>query len=303
MKKTLLSFLACAAIVSTNAQNLFHEGFSNVGALSTNGWDIINLSSPAVGPGWHGDGGVTDTDAFGNEGEYITTGWDATDNQATGTLSTWLISPVLNVSDGDKIKFYTLSYNSAAYADRMYVRLSTAGEDAVLPNATADLGGFTTELLAINPDLDNESFPSVAGSGDTWTYYEITISGVGTNVASRVAFHYSVPDGGGMGTNSSTVGVDEFYHTGPEAVTVSELGEEHSSISFFPNPAKDQIQITTNDNAGNIQIIDNSGRVVYSRNVNSFSTVVELTDFASGIYVVKFTDSKANQSVSKFLKN
>jgi hypothetical protein len=56
--------------------------------------------------------------------------------------------------------------------------------------------------LAVNPTL------AVGGYPTTWTQFSATISGIGNNVSSRVAFRYWVTNGGPTGANSNFIGID-----------------------------------------------------------------------------------------------
>lgn len=85
---------------------------------------------------------------------------------------------------------------------------------------------------------------------------------------------------------SGTVGVDEV--------------SKSVSVSVYPNPASDYINIKTDfDAVGSTYYIVNSvGQVVVSGEVTDEDTVVDLSDFSTGIYLVRIGDT-----VSKFYVN
>lgn len=85
---------------------------------------------------------------------------------------------------------------------------------------------------------------------------------------------------------SGTVGVDEV--------------SKSVSVSVYPNPASDYINIKTDfDAIGSTYYIVNSvGQVVVSGEVTDEDTVVDLSDFSTGIYLVRIGDT-----VSKFYVN
>lgn len=85
---------------------------------------------------------------------------------------------------------------------------------------------------------------------------------------------------------SGTVGVDEV--------------SKSVSVSVYPNPASDYINIKTDfDAIGSTYYIVNSvGQVVISGEVTDEDTVVDLSDFSTGIYLVRIGDT-----VSKFYVN
>ena len=118
-----------------------------------------------------------------------------------GTISTWLISPLLDLSTGVNGTFYTRTISAHEYADRMYVRYSTSSTIDV-GNGADTVGNFTHELIAINPNLIRDGYPG------SWTRYNIDIPAQGPGVTGYVAFHYYVTNAGLNGENSIYIGID-----------------------------------------------------------------------------------------------
>ena len=123
-----------------------------------------------------------------------------------GTISTWLISPLLDLSTGVNGTFYTRTISAHEYADRMYVRYSTSSTIDV-GNGADTVGNFTHELIAINPNLIRDGYPG------SWTRYTIDIPAQGSGVTGYVAFHYYVTNAGLNGDNSIYIGIDSVYIT------------------------------------------------------------------------------------------
>lgn len=73
------------------------------------------------------------------------------------------------------------------------------------------------------------------------------------------------------------------------------------TISLYPNPASDYINIDGLDGKEQISIIDNSGRIVKSLNANEAIQTISINDLAQGTYLV--TIRKENKiEVLKFIK-
>jgi hypothetical protein len=74
-------------------------------------------------------------------------------------------------------------------------------------------------------------------------------------------------------------------------------------FSIYPNPAQNQIQLKVDaDLIGNsYTIIDNTGRIILSDEINSENTIIELNGLSDGAYVMRIND-KMNQPF-RIIKN
>jgi hypothetical protein len=201
---SVAGLLACAGA----AQAQLTENFENVAALPGAGWTIQNASTPPLNePAWfQADTSLGVFPAFsGTPNSYAGSNFNRTGGTTgTETLSTWLVTPVLSVNNGTTITFYTRTTEDRMWADRLQVRLSTAGAGSVVPTTPTDVGTFTTLLLDINPNYVITEYP------DVWTQYTITLSGLAGPTSARIAFRYFVENGGPFGLNSDYIGVDEL---------------------------------------------------------------------------------------------
>ncbi|MBI4648690.1 MAG: T9SS type A sorting domain-containing protein [Bacteroidia bacterium] len=79
----------------------------------------------------------------------------------------------------------------------------------------------------------------------------------------------------------------------------------NASISVFPNPVINTLNINSNlpgDNA-NIIIYNSTGQVVYNGKIQTGKTTqVNTSEFDSGLYFLKLIDTKGNVYVNKFIK-
>lgn len=200
-------------VVAPATSKSLSEDFDNVGDLGRSGWVLVNNSEPIGGRGW-GQGKYTFGGKYGGDvigfpafsannlpTDYA--GVDLTAVNELGGISAWMITPVLEMKNGDKISFYTRS--GGAVADRMQVRANFNDNSANVGGGVEGVGKFTTLLLDIDPTLALV-YPT------TWTNYTITLSGITGTVKGRIAFRYYIPsNAGNSGANADVIGVDSFH--------------------------------------------------------------------------------------------
>lgn len=75
------------------------------------------------------------------------------------------------------------------------------------------------------------------------------------------------------------------------------VSEEH--IQIYPNPSSDYIYVRNESPISNIQIFDINGQIVYSNSENGNVLKIDLTNFTTGTYIIKVSDSKSIKT-SKF---
>lgn len=210
------------------------EAFNTITNGCVAGWTCVNNSAP-VGPlGW-GQGNAAAFSAHaGAASAYIASTYQAT--TGTGTISNWLISPQINFSSGAQIRFWTRVPNPARFADRLEVRISTAGSSTNVGSLATSFGDFTTVVSTINPALEvgvGRCPPATGPYPNEWC--EIVIGnaqGLPASGSGRIALRYFVTNGG-AGTNSDYIGIDTFSFT-PGASTP---GVDEPSFTAFPLPA------------------------------------------------------------------
>lgn len=298
MKKLLLSLSLVLAYGATQAQNLASENFDAFPAT----WTTTNQSAPvgtnlwgqptaavAAFPGGAYNGTANTSYAFAN--------FNSTSNTVAGTISNWLITPTINIQNGDIVSFYTrkgLTGGTTVYADRMEVRLSTNGDFTQDPSLGAtDVGDYTTLALSINPDLNTDDYPT------DWTEYTYTVSGLSSATDCKIAFRYFVTDGGFTGNNSDYVAIDAFSVDRPLA-TDSFFA---SNYAVGPNPATDVVNVSTKNNntINTVEITDVNGRVVKNVTVNAATSQINVADLNSGVYFLK-ASSENGVGTSKIVK-
>jgi subtilisin-like proprotein convertase family protein len=189
----------------SKSQVLFSEGFNTVVPLPA-GWSTQNNSSPVGGLSWfQGNAGVFPAQS-GAATAYIAVNFNSGGGLAT--ISNWLITPNVTMTDGDEFTFWTrCPTGGGVFPDRLQVRLSANGASTNVGATATSVGDFTNLLLDINPTYSTTAYPEV------WTQFTVTISGLGTPTSGRLAFRYFVENGGPSGANSNYIGIDEAVYT------------------------------------------------------------------------------------------
>lgn len=211
--KTLIVVSALALLtlpLPAFAQPLF-EDFTDVPGLRDKGWVFQNNSDPtpeSLPDAEWTQGNISIFPAHGSDDDsYAAASFESVGeaDPPGGTISNWLITPTVTVSNGDLISFYTRTVDALAFPDRLEVRLSLNGINADVGNTAISVGDFTTNLLTINPDLQigEENYPI------TFTRFVITLTGLPEGPTEvRIGFRYFVTDAGINGTNSNYIGID-----------------------------------------------------------------------------------------------
>ena len=202
------------------------ENFDNV--VPANWVSINHSTNPAVG--WY-QGDVRKFDAYsGDVTSYAAASYQSIGSvSGNGTINNWLISPLLSLSNGATITFYTRTTSGSLFPDRLEVRLSKNGASTNVGSGVNEVGDFSTVLLTINPDLTQGEYPDTG-----WTQYTASISGISGTISGRVAFRYYVTDAGSKGTNSNYIGIDEFsYETVLPVTLINFTGNIQNNVAVL----------------------------------------------------------------------
>jgi hypothetical protein len=201
--------LLCSA--HADASLLLSEDFNNISTLAGAGWSLTNNSVPLGTTGWFQGNDSVFTAQAGVATSYIAANFNNAD-AAGGNISNWLLTPILNLNNGDQLTFYARS--AGTLPDGLEVRLSSNGASTNVGATATSVGDFTSLLLAINPSYTGPGFP------DTWTLETITLSGLGSSISGRLAFRYVVPD---TTLNGDYIGIDTLRVTAASAPAPSTL--------------------------------------------------------------------------------
>lgn len=207
----VIALIALGLQLPARAQTtLLSEEFDDVSTLEAAGWVQVNNSIQPDLPWFQGNDTVFPSHS-GAPTAYIAANYNSTFSaEAEGaTISNWLILPAMALRDGDTLSFFTRTVDGSFIADRLEVRLSTAGAGTDVGTTPSSVGTFSQLLLTVNPDLltGPENYP------DAFTEFTVNISGIGLPTTGRLAFRYFVTDGGGNGSNSNYIGLDSVTVT------------------------------------------------------------------------------------------
>lgn len=157
-----LALLAPVAAHAATGITVLNEGFNDVNTLE--GWSQVNDSYPQ-GQGWsQGNAGVFAAHS-GAADSFFANSYLGAEN-GVGTVDSWLISPLLNLTGTTLLSFYTRSAGTAAYSDQLEVLFDQGA--GTFDTLLTTIGGYT-------------AFP------DTWTRYNASLTVEGSG---RFAFRY-----------------------------------------------------------------------------------------------------------------
>ena len=285
MKKTLLTILSIISLsMAINAQS-YMEGF-NANTVPA-GWDTLNNSAPkGTAPSWLPSTSFTAAPVANEGTQFFVSNFQTT--AGTGVISTWLMSPVRNLQNGDMLSFYTRTLGDGTYADRMEVRLSTAGTSSNVGATSTSVGDYCVTLGTINAALTASVYPL------SWTKFNYTLSGLpGGGVSGRLAFRYFVTNGGPTGANSDAVAVDSVYYK--VVVTTGVKNLDNNSFKIYPNPAKDVVSLnfTAVSNDREVIVQNMLGDAVLRQNVTALNNTINVAELAKGVYFINVREGNS----------
>jgi hypothetical protein len=244
-----------------------NEGFTDPFNPAASGWVIQNLSSPTSTFSWYQGVATNFTAYVGGPSDYYSVNYNST--TGNGTISNWLITPTLNLSNGAVLSFATrTSTNPASYPDRLEVYMSTAGAGTNVGTTATSVGTFSNLLVSVNPNLTTTGYPGV------WTVYTVAVTGVSTPTVGRIGFRYYVTSGGPSGTNSDLIGIDEVKFGNACAATVQSYTVCSGTSATLTAIGASNATYTWSPTAGNNStlVVNPTSTTVYTLNYNEGST-------------------------------
>lgn len=192
------------------------------------------------------------------------------------------------------------------------------------PNAApilSDGDELIAEIWEVNPDgtigsLEYTSEPLILSGMTPSTRYEFEFTFDSTNVLLFEGRHLvAVSNPGCLLTNTASGYYDggtAFGNSNPNNPNWQETPGQYfnvdlilsetqvyfgiesglnNTISIYPNPAKDIVRIEGTEANGSIQILDITGKVIANVASTSKASVIDLSNFDKGVYVVKYVNN------------
>lgn len=286
----LLKGIILLSFGCVQAQTLFTENFDVFPVT----WTKTNQSEPVGISNWAQGGNALFNGGFnGGSTSFTSVNFNSVAMGMSGTISNWLITPVISLKNGDVIKFYSrVGANFSTIPDRLEVRLSSQGISSTTPSTgSSDLGSFTNLILSINPNLQPSVYPT------TWTEFIYTVTGLPTETDCKLAFRYYVTNGGSGGTNGNAVGIDAL--TINRTLSTDDFFREN--FTSYPNPTSDILKIANNThvNVTSIEVTDMNGRVV--KQVKGMVDQISVAELNAGVYFLKIASDKGT-GTTKIIK-
>lgn len=199
------AMLAAIFVAPSSVSAQITQDFDDPSLLPGQGGVATNNSSPVGTIGWFTGNSVVFDAYNGAASSYLAANFNSA--AGVGTISNWYLTPLQTLTNGSVFSFFTRTVSEAFAADRLELRLSTAGSSTNVGASATSVGDFTTLLLSINPTLVPAEYPS------EWTQYSATLSGLASPTTGRFAFRYFVENGGPEGENSDYIGIDAVRYT------------------------------------------------------------------------------------------
>ncbi|MCF8320274.1 MAG: T9SS type A sorting domain-containing protein [Flavobacterium sp.] len=107
--------------------------------------------------------------------------------------------------------------------------------------------------------------------------------------------------GGALNINplTNSVYVDSIVFDNIVPLATADFGNTNNTISLYPNPAKEVLNISSSNNITKIEVYDMQGRNVVS---NNNSTNVNIAAIGKGAYIVKVVQENGNIVSKQFIK-
>jgi hypothetical protein len=254
----------CAAYVAPFAQD-----FSTFLPLC---WATAGAGTVATGPTGTATG-IWEVDGFLNVGA---TGAVKANLYFTNRIG-WLISPEMATTVGTA---YTLSFDYGVTVWNQTGSIAMGSDDFVKVAMTVDNGVTWTEIHNFTA-ADNITSLSQEYN------YELTAT------TTQVKFALIASDG----TVADNLDYDFFVDNVTFETNLSNDGFIKDSFTAYPNPVKDILNVSFEQNISNVSVYNLLGQQVLFMNVNTNKGQVNMSNLASGTYLVKVNTENAVKTI------
>ncbi|MFZ4707843.1 MAG: T9SS type A sorting domain-containing protein, partial [Bacteroidales bacterium] len=136
-------------------------------------------------------------------------------------------------------------------------------------------------LLAMGDDLTTTEIDGYnEGAAMTFKLYRQS-----NNEVYDLAFTYD-PEYPNYDGTFATYGVSQVVGMTMSITTINEANN-NSNVQVFPNPAKDVINVVSGINVKSLTLVNYVGQKVYNQSVNGNNFQINVSDFSTGMYIVR----------------
>jgi hypothetical protein len=294
MKKLYTLFLALLAILTVNAQ------------LATVSIDLVYSDDGTIEGYPEGFNTWRIYAHFDGEDDFLSGVYALFDGQpltlGSSTNQIWN-SAFGGVTRDDINDVIVQQFPAVAYDSYIALGSGSNAPGSVQYLATAPLSVFTDHLhvsgtedeFDTNLIIEDGIWFNLMGDVDavaSGAENEVLIAQITTDGDIDVCLNFQVFPGGQAG---SLALYDNFCETAQAPVGLEEVAEVDFQMS--PNPATNYTIVSyLNDGSigGQVEVLDLSGRVVWTAKMNNARTVIDVSTFAEGLYLVRLKDQQGN---------
>jgi hypothetical protein len=176
-------------------------------------------------------------------------------------------------------------------------------------NIQGKLQGFIRDL-ATNLVIDDAWITTVNGDYGAVSYgtpfgshYTLHLMGGTYNVICNAQGYQSVTTNGITIENGGTTTVNFYLISADsfgEGTTTGVSNSSIESLSIYPNPAKEEVNISALEMLLQVKILNNMGQVVYDKMINENNVRINTDSFTNGVYFVEIY-TLSGRSIEKLI--
>ncbi|MGJ8744178.1 T9SS type A sorting domain-containing protein [Polaribacter sp.] len=206
--------------------------------------------------------------------------------------------------------------NSSANVGKMVKHAGQpwGGSSLTLSSAMDFANNDTFTMKVYSPRADAKVLLKVENSSDPTTNFEKEVSLTTANAWETITFDYSTINSGntydrvvlifdlgtmGDGSANFTFYIDDL--TLFNAATAGVSDNKQLNVSMYPNPTTSRLNISAQNTIKNAAIYNILGKKVINLTINKNSESIDVSNLASGIYLIKYTVDNA-VGTAKFIK-
>jgi hypothetical protein len=163
------------------------------------------------------------------------------------------------------------------------------------------LGGFGDQFSGNKNQtfaIQKNSVPNTVCFEDGFTQLTTLLAHTDNFLADTTSIVYSFMS---LGLNIIPVAQVDSFVCGTTSLNEN---TNQSNITLFPNPSNGKFQLSGfNGKSVLINVFDNMGRIVYSKNNITSDTIIDITNQSTGIYLIQITGTNFNQAIRYTLIN